>query len=151
MEIVPFQTEHLEAVTALESVIYAGHDPWSRNAFAQELLTSHSLWLVAVDEGGLVAYGGGWVARGKFHLLNLAVASAHRRKGIGQQLMVALMNQAFQRGCEAATLEVRRGNEAARQLYEKLGFRVEGVRRSYYTNGEDAVIYSLERLNGQLC
>ena len=43
-------------------------------------------------------------------------------------------------------MEVRRGNEPARALYESLGFRTEGVRKSYYTDGEDAIIYLLEGL-----
>ena len=148
MEIAPFQYEHLVAVTRLEGLIYMGYDPWSVNAFEQELKNPHSLWLVGMEGGGVMAYTGGWVVVGEFHLLNLAVALAHRRQGVGRQLMAALLAEAFKRGCGSTILEVREGNVPARGLYEKLGFKAERVRRGYYSNGEDAIVYALKPLTG---
>lgn len=148
MEIVPFQQDHLMAVTRLESLIYMGYDPWSRNAFEQELKNPHSLWLVGTEDGGVMAYTGGWVVTGEFHLLNLAVAPVHRRKGMGRQLMAVLLAEAFKRGCGLVILEVREANTPARQLYEKFGFKPERVRRGYYSNGEDAIVYALEPPTG---
>jgi len=147
MEVVPFTPEHLDRVVALEQEVYAGRDPWTRAAFEHELHAPASLWLVAVDGDAVAGYAGGWMLAGnEYHVLNLAVAPAVQRRGVAQALMTALLARAAGQGCRSATLEVRRGNDAARALYEKLGFRLEGVRKGYYTDGEDAMIYTAEHL-----
>lgn len=147
MDIVPFLPEHLERVVTLEREVYAGRDPWSRSAFEHELHAPASLWLVAIQDDRIAGYAGGWMlVGGEYHLLNLAVAPALQRRGIARALLTALLARAARQGCGSATLEVRRDNAAARLLYESLGFRPEGVRKKYYTDGEDAMIYSVERL-----
>ena len=61
--------------------------------------------------------------------------------------MTFVLNEGARLGAHRATLEVRRSNEAARQLYERLGFVAAGVRRAYYTNPiEDALVLWRERL-----
>jgi ribosomal-protein-alanine N-acetyltransferase len=51
-------------------------------------------------------------------------------------------------GAAVVTLEVRLSNVAARQLYQRFGFRPVGVRPRYYSdNGEDALIMTTERLD----
>jgi ribosomal-protein-alanine N-acetyltransferase len=55
--------------------------------------------------------------------------------------MRRVFEEAKRLGAHRATLEVRRSNEAARRLYERLGFAVTGTRANYYTNPvEDALI-----------
>jgi len=147
MEVVPFLPEHLDRVVALEQVVYAGRDPWSRAAFEHELHAPPSLWLVAVEDSQIAGYAGGWMlVGGEYHVLNLAVDPVLRRRGVARTLLTALLTRAVQRGCHSATLEVRRDNAAARALYESMGFRPVGVRKRYYTDGEDAMIYSVDRL-----
>ena len=147
MNVRPLAAGDLEEVLRLEQEVYAGRDPWSRTAFEHELHAPASLWLVTLDDTGVQAYTGGWILAGnEFHLLNLAVAPARRRTGIARELLVQLLARAARQGCRSATLEVRRGNEPARALYESLGFRTEGVLKGYYTAGEDAIIYLLEVL-----
>ncbi len=149
MELVPLAPVHLDRVAALEQVVYAGRDPWSRAAFEHELHAPASLWLVALAGAEVAGYAGGWMLAGnEYHLLNLGVAPAFRRRGVALALTTGLLDRAARQGCASATLEVRRGNDAARRLYERLGFRAEGVRKGYYTDGEDALIYLLDRLPG---
>jgi ribosomal-protein-alanine N-acetyltransferase len=143
----PFVAGHLDRVLRLEQEAYAGRDPWTRAAFEHELASPASLWLVAVDGPAVAGYAGGWVLAGQeYHLLNVAVAAARRRQGVGRAMLTALLARAHAHGCRSAVLEVRRENETARRLYEGLGFRAEGVRKGYYTDGEDAMIYLLDRL-----
>lgn len=146
MDLVAFGPEHVATVVGLEQSIFTGYDPWTRLAFDAELVNPKSFWLVAVEHGTVAGYGGGWVVADEFHLLNLATAAAYRRQGVATRLLDALLRGAAARGCRSATLEVRRGNEAARALYEQAGFRAEGLRRGYYSDGEDAVIYWREPL-----
>jgi ribosomal-protein-alanine N-acetyltransferase len=79
----------------------------------------------------------------EWELENIVVAPEFRGKGIGTQLMEALLTRARYTNSESVLLEVRESNAAARALYEKLGFQETGRRKSYYTNPlEDAVLYS---------
>jgi len=74
-------------------------------------------------------------------ILNLGVAPAQRRRGLGRALVVHLMALLADRGVRAVYLEVRESNDAARCLYRQLGFRDVGRRPGYYRRPvEDAVI-----------
>ena len=78
-------------------------------------------------------------------LENVVVSQAARRKGIGSELVEALLREARNRGAARIFLEVRESNSAARTLYEKCGFKVSGRRKSYYRDpSEDAVIYAVK-------
>jgi ribosomal-protein-alanine N-acetyltransferase len=77
----------------------------------------------------------------ELHINSLAVAERWRRLGLATRLLDAVSREAQAEGATSATLEVRESNRAARALYERLGFRVEGVRRDYYqTPREDAIV-----------
>jgi ribosomal-protein-alanine N-acetyltransferase len=84
----------------------------------------------------------------EMHINNLAVHPAHRRKGIGTSLLTFVMKAGAKLGARRASLEVRRSNEVARHMYERLGFSAAGVRRAYYTNPiEDALVLWCEKLD----
>lgn len=72
------------------------------------------------------------------HILDIAVAPEHRRKGVGEELMRAGMAALSETDAEKAKLEVRVGNDAAMEMYEKLGFETVRRLKSYYSNGDDA-------------
>jgi ribosomal-protein-alanine N-acetyltransferase len=78
---------------------------------------------------------------GELHVNTIAVDPARRRQGLGTRLVQHVIQEARAAGAHDATLEVRRSNTAAIQLYERLGFRVEAIRPKYYTEPEeDALI-----------
>ena len=81
------------------------------------------------------------------HLLNVAVASSHHRRGIGLRICVALFLAAVAKGAEEATLEVRVSNDRAIALYRKLHMTATGQRPRYYPDGEDAMIFWLRGLD----
>jgi [ribosomal protein S18]-alanine N-acetyltransferase len=114
--------------------------PWSLAMFVLELSKPSGLCLAAVDGhdrllGYLICarYDTVW------HLMNVAVDPAQRRRGIAWALLTKMIESA---GSDAEyTLEVRTSNAAAIDLYERFGFRSAGTRPRYYRdNGEDAVI-----------
>lgn len=87
----------------------------------------------------------GWSKKGKLtparlcHVVSVAVLERYRRKGIG----MALIREAMARGrriydCKEGYLEVRVTNEAAVNLYAKLGFTKVKRNYGYYLDGEDA-------------
>jgi ribosomal-protein-alanine N-acetyltransferase len=121
-------------------------DPWTRSALLQELVPS-SLRLPLVLElaGEVVGYLMAWRGADELHILNLAVAPERRRQGLAARLLDAALMLARRGGLSAVTLEVRPGNEAARQLYRSFGFTEAGRRPGYYADtGEDALILTLD-------
>ena len=117
--------------------------PWSRSMFASELAKPSSLCLGAFDPRPATLVGYLIVSRyvDAWHVMNVAVAPGHRRRGIASLLLERLFELTAGRTRRGYTLEVRVSNAGAIKLYERLGFRARGVRRGYYTdNREDALI-----------
>jgi ribosomal-protein-alanine N-acetyltransferase len=131
---------HLDQVLAIERDFSA---PWTREMFLQELRqrweTSESL--VALRADTVIGYVLCWFVADEIHIVNLAVRSQLRRRGVGRGLMEEVCERARARGMAIATLEVRYGNQGAIGLYESLGFKQIAIRKSYYAdNGEDAIV-----------
>jgi ribosomal-protein-alanine N-acetyltransferase len=97
------------------------------------------------DAGGDVV--GFLVARdlaAEWELENIVVAPTARRRGLGRQLLDALLLAARETAGGSVFLEVRESNAVARTLYERAGFEQTGRRKGYYTDPiEDAVLYRL--------
>lgn len=127
----------------LESFRGAGHEPWSASAFLSELdpgSPAARTWWVAHDDGALIGFAGGMVVDRDMEILDVAVASAHRRSGIARKLLAHVSYDAQMLGCTTSSLEVEDGNDAAISLYEGLGYKAVGRRRAYYGAGRDAVV-----------
>jgi len=141
----PMTFGDLDGVGAIEEASYSV--PWKRSMFEAELNGNpFSRLFVARDaEGaGLQGYVCFWVVFDELHLLNLAVHPDARRHGIGEELAQWTLSRAKKDGARRASLEVRASNEAARKLYEKLGFKVSAVRHGYYREPrEDGLIMSM--------
>ena len=116
--------------------------PWPAHAYRQEIEGNRlAHYLVATLDRAIVAYGGIWVMVDEAHITTFAVHPGFRRRGIGERLLLALLDVSMARVAREATLEVRLSNLAARRLYEKYGFRPMGIRPRYYSDdGEDALI-----------
>lgn len=116
--------------------------PWSKEAFTMEL-TKNLLakYIVAQVDEKIVAYGGIWLILDEGHVTNIAVLSEYRGKGIGEKIVKGLIRICTSREIRAITLEVRKSNEVAKNLYKKLGFIEFGIRPKYYLdNQEDAIV-----------
>ena len=89
----------------------------------------------------LVGYGGLWLMMDEAHITTLGVSPEFRGKGLGEFLLIGLIDVAMALGASWLTLEVRVTNKTAQKLYEKYTFKVSGTRKGYYTdNNEDAYI-----------
>jgi [ribosomal protein S18]-alanine N-acetyltransferase len=114
--------------------------PWSLAMFVLELSKPGGICLAAEDgDGALIGYLVCARYDEVWHLMNVAISPDRRRRGIARALIARLFEEA---GTGARyTLEVRVSNRVAIAMYERLGFRSAGRRRSYYhDNGEDALI-----------
>jgi [ribosomal protein S18]-alanine N-acetyltransferase len=119
--------------------------PWTLASFERELTLPFSRIMVALpaDSPGIVGFLCRWLIADECHILNIAVHPESRRLGIGTVLMRESIHAANSTGTNVVTLEVRRSNLAARQLYRKFEFEERRLRRHYYGPGEDAIIMEL--------
>ena len=142
----PMTVDDLRAVHAIERSSFLV--PWPDDAYRNELLGNRlASYLVARAGDEVVGFGGLWVMVDEAHITTFAVDPRWRRRGVGEWLLLGLLDRAVERRAREATLEVRLSNMPARRLYEKYGFRPVGIRPRYYSdNGEDALIMTTDAL-----
>lgn len=93
----------------------------------------------------IVGVAGFWVMVDEAHITTIAIRNAYRRQGIGERLLITIIETAVDLNANVVTLEVRASNKQAQALYDKYGFQRVGMRRAYYTdNGEDAVLMTTD-------
>ena len=136
----PMRAADLDRVMEVEPALYA--HPWTRGNFDDSLTAGYSCWVVECGVA-LAGYGVLMIGVREAHLLNLSVATAWQRRGLGRMLLEHFVHIA--RGSDTAQmfLEVRPSNGAARRLYVEFGFREITVRHGYYPSGrgrEDAIL-----------
>jgi ribosomal-protein-alanine N-acetyltransferase len=139
IEIRVLELSDLTAIETIEQQAYP--TPWSRSMFASELAKPTSICLGAFEGRDLVGYVINSRYVDAWHVMNVAVAPEHQRRGVASALLERLFESTRNDERRGYTLEVRVSNEDAIRLYEKLGFESRGIRRGYYTdNREDALI-----------
>ena len=139
LNILPARRVDLDAIMALEREGFAEPEQWSKRSWLGELVMDNRRVLIAraASTVGVIT----WSVTGELaELLRLVVAPAHRRTGIGTQLVEAGIEAVRRAGARAAMLEVGYTNEPAIALYQRLGFEQLRVRENYYGPGEHALI-----------
>jgi len=160
----PMNLDDLDEVHRIERACFPL--PWPANAFRYDLTQNryaHYFVITTDSRGGkgsgvrhwwrrvraqvitssppILGYVGYWSLVDEAHIANIAVAPAWRRRGLGELLLIAVLDHALAQKMNVVTLEVRVSNLTAQRLYRKFGFTVVGERRRYYSdNGEDALI-----------
>jgi [ribosomal protein S18]-alanine N-acetyltransferase len=140
--------EDLPAVMEIEKVAFK--NPWSAELLRRELTHDWSTILLAEEPapGGprpLLGFLIFWIVHDELHILNVATDPTERRRGVARAVLSTALERARARRCTLATLEVRRSNEPALNLYRAFGFRPVGIRPNYYVDeGEDAIVMVLD-------
>lgn len=115
--------------------------PWTEQDFRGLLEHSYCFYLVALVEGEIAGCCGYTNLCREADIDNVVIGSRYRNRGIAQAMLRELIARGEEDGVEAFTLEVRVSNAAAIHIYEKLGFRSEGIRPGFYEKPrEDAMI-----------
>ena len=117
----------LPAVIALERRAFP--TPWSLAMFVLELSKPSGICLAAMRDERLAGYLICSRYDRVWHIMNVAVDPDHRRQGLATALLNRLLERVADGGGEDArfTLEVRRSNGGAIELYERFGFKVAGL------------------------
>ncbi len=139
----PMQLNDLDAIMAIEPYIYPY--PWTRGNFSDSLNSGYSAWVLLRNEV-IIGYALVMMVLDEAHLLNLSVAKAYQKQGLGRILLEHMIQIAKNNQAANMFLEVRPSNISAIALYENMGFNEMAIRRGYYPakNGrEDAVLMGL--------
>jgi ribosomal-protein-alanine N-acetyltransferase len=96
----------------------------------------------------IVGFAGTWALSDEAHITNIAVRQQYQRRGVGELMLITIIDLAKTLKTNTLTLEVRVSNVPAQNLYRKYGFAQVGIRRGYYLdNKEDGIIMSTENIN----
>uniref|UniRef100_A0A7C3YTY3 [Ribosomal protein bS18]-alanine N-acetyltransferase n=1 Tax=candidate division WOR-3 bacterium TaxID=2052148 RepID=A0A7C3YTY3_UNCW3 len=144
IQITRMTEEDLDEVMAIERESFKF--PWKREFFCYDLSRKSAYCLVAKRAEEVVGYIIILQVLDEFHLANIAVKKEYRRQGIGSRLLAEMLKIAKANKIRNIFLEVRRSNLIAQRLYEKFGFHFSYVRKAYYEDGEDALVYE-KRIN----
>ena len=161
----PMRWEDVPAVMAIEHASFTL--PWSDYTYRHELLENvhshyfvvrrldhapvkHLSWLARLrsqpkDSALIVGYGGFWSIVDEAHISTIASHPHWRGRGVGELMLLAMVERAIDLKAAMVTLEVRVTNSVAKNLYKKYGFEVVGRRPRYYRdNDEDADLMTVE-------
>ena len=117
--------------------------------FPLSLLSNRSVTTVPSPEtASIVGFAGLWLMVDEAHVTTIALHPEFRGRGLGELLLLNLIDISYSIGAKWVTLEVRVSNYTAQNLYRKYGFREAGLRHRYYSdNQEDAVIMWTDEIN----
>ncbi|MGB9612600.1 MAG: ribosomal protein S18-alanine N-acetyltransferase [Candidatus Margulisiibacteriota bacterium] len=127
--IAPMKDRDIPQVVEIENLSFKF--PKSESVFRAD---EHK-YLVAKDNDKVVGYIGIEKILDEVHIINMAVHPDYRKKGVGKRLMQHVLNDE-----EVFYLEVRVSNEIAQNVYKRFGFKIVGLRKKYYPDGEDAYV-----------
>lgn len=130
--------EDLEQVVEIENRLFS--DPWTKEGFYFSYQRKYNVFCHR-RKRKILAYCSMQTVLDEGDILNVAVSPDRQREGIGYFLVDSMLKMAEMIGIHIVHLEVREGNGTARRLYERLGFKEDGLRKNYYTDPtENAVL-----------
>lgn len=139
----PMHMTDLDEVMRIEPQIYS--HPWTRGNFVDSLHSGYSAWVLQ-NKDEIVGYSLLMMIMDEAHLLNLSVARAYQKQGLGRYLLEYMMQIARNHHALNMFLEVRTSNISAIALYENVGFNEMAIRRNYYpakSGREDAILMGM--------
>lgn len=128
----------------IQDILFTDFDDfWSINVLKNELLNPDSTYIVAKFNDIIIGFGGIWKAVDDIHITNIVVKKDYRNNHIGSIILSKLIEiSKLENNIKELTLEVNSNNIPAISLYEKFNFKKVGLRKKYYNNIDDAIIYT---------
>jgi ribosomal-protein-alanine acetyltransferase len=136
----------LTTILGIEQVLFPD-DAWPLDKFDDDLRSPYARFIVADDAGRVVGYAIAQhlTSNDVADIQNIAVVESHRGRGIGAQLLDALVAWSVDQGATSIMLEVRDDNTVAQSMYAGRGFEVIATRAKYYQPaGVDALVMRKE-------
>lgn len=138
LTIYPMTEDDIDPVCDINNLSFS--TPWSYESVKNDLHNKFSYYIVVKYNNEIIGYAGLWFIIDEADITNIAVHPKFRGLGAGSKLMGALIDLCIKYKISSLTLEVRKSNIVAQNLYKKFGFIEEGIRKKYYDGIEDAII-----------
>ena len=146
MKFIDLTTEIIDDIYKIE--INSFKKPWSKQEFINETENKLAKYFCLEVSGKIIGYIGVWEIFDEGHITNVVILPEFRGQGYGSRLVEKMIFHAEERKMSLLTLEVRKSNESAINLYKKHDFLEVGLRKNYYEGKEDAILMtkSLEEI-----
>ena len=137
--------EALILLGVLAGGYFINEDKEKRNQIMNDIQsdTISENWMYIMDKL-VVGYIFGWIIHDEFHLNNIAVHPKYLRRSIGKELIQDVISRIISQDVKVVLLEVSTKNIPANKCYQSIGFIPMGIRKDYYSKGDDAILYSLD-------
>ena len=119
---------------------------WSRSQWEKELTDPKRICLgiIELENKKLLGLCSAWLVIDELHITAVAVDPTHQRRGLGKSLLSDLIKRSKSLQTNHIHLEVKNNNEPAKAFYKSMGFKIVGNRPSFYKDGSDAIIFSMQ-------
>ncbi|MGQ9845191.1 MAG: ribosomal protein S18-alanine N-acetyltransferase [Caldisericia bacterium] len=145
IKIRPMSNKDILAVVDIDKKSYA--HPWGVNEFFREVnYNKFGRYFVVELNNVVIGYIGSWFLSDLIHITTLAVHPDYRRKGIGEKLMNYILDIGKKEKYKTCVLEVRLSNEKAINLYKKLGFKIDKIKKEYYPDNKEDAYYMVKEI-----
>nr|WP_294493288.1 tRNA (adenosine(37)-N6)-threonylcarbamoyltransferase complex dimerization subunit type 1 TsaB [uncultured Mediterraneibacter sp.] len=129
------------AVAEMEHQLFS--DAWSEKSVLETLEQEKTICLLAEKAGRTAGYLLAYTAADEAEIARVAVVKELQRQGVARALLAELESICRTGGIRKILLDVRCSNSSARALYERAGYREDGIRQRFYENPqEDAILMS---------
>ncbi|NLC97204.1 MAG: ribosomal protein S18-alanine N-acetyltransferase [Erysipelotrichaceae bacterium] len=130
----------LSEVFEIEKSIFSSY--WSISDYRYELIENpYSKYYILEENNRVIGYVGYWITFDIAQITTIGILKEYQGKGYSNNLMKKVIEDVNKSKCENISLEVRVSNKTAISLYEKYGFQIVNIRKSYYSdNHEDAYL-----------
>jgi len=136
----PMEIDDLKQVLEIEKKSFPV--PWTYDLFFSELtINRYARYFMLEKDNEVVGYLGLWHKGSSFHITNIAIAENLRRKGYGEKFLKFIEKIAATHRIKKISLEVRKSNCIAQDMYRKYGYKVIKFLKNYYQEEkEDALV-----------
>ncbi|MGV0167908.1 ribosomal protein S18-alanine N-acetyltransferase [Furfurilactobacillus sp. WILCCON 0119] len=138
-----------QLIEQLAASAYATGAPWSQTVIERDLgLATSDYWLIEQD-GEPLGFISGSQVLDEAEITNIGISAQAQGRGLGRQLLTVWLHA--HESAQVITLEVREHNDAARALYQRLGFHAIAVRPNYYSAPSENAVIMQRKVKGEHC
>ena len=142
----PMELDDLEEVLNIEKKSFP--NPWTYNIFYYELTQNkYAKYFVLEKNKEIIGYLGLWYKGRSFHISNIAINERWRKRGYGGSFLKFIEKIASKHKIKDVSLEVRRSNLIAQNMYRKYGYKVIRIRKNYYQDEKEDALVMKKKLN----
>lgn len=128
----------LEAIASLECQTFS--DAWTVKSIQDTFQQSQAFMVTAELDGKVAGYCIVYFVLDEGEIARIAVDNSYRRQGVGRRVLEQVEKMCQEKGIIRLMLDVREGNDSARQFYQSLGFEEDGIRKNFYSLPEENAI-----------